>query len=437
MSKINFYIKDYQNTSANSGLNFSVIGGTTWSSSATIMDTVYDTVASVKLGNLNDTFSFKIDNIGSRNKDTFRLQDKIQIYQLFDSATASSSNILFTGLVKAIEERVDEQKQFLNIKGVSFDEMITNGLCFVDLVDVTVFQFLQQCVVSLQNYTKPNAGTAEFYLKWNSGNPTTKAYNSLTGLYDGADLPKMLGGGRVSYFNKTLNQLLNLFLNEQYTGDGRYFWYVNTDGELVIRKMVYNPIGSLTEGTDNILSRNMTVDTTQIYNCIVVQAGTDPAGRAISTFYQDAMLTAQYGVRPFLLKTNDANTLIEQERKANPSSWTSTSLYPSSYPYTCSWKDENSAVVTASSDSDFVTKFRTEVKRRGRNNATYFVSAHSKGMRQFIFELPPTNNFHLGDIVTCNFPSYNIQNFNIRIYQIDYSYNSTILTFKEEYLYAV
>ena len=437
MSTINFRLDDYQNTSAYSGLNFSVIGGVTWSTIPVTLNTIYDYRSSIKLGNLNDTFEFKIDNNNSRNKDSFRLQDKILQYCLINGASISSSNLVMTGLVKAIEERVDGGKQYLNIKGVSFDEMITNGLVINDMTNITVFEFLKQSVLSLQTYTKPNSGTSEFYLKWNADNPLLNKYNVLTNSYDGDPLPKLLGGGRVSYFNKTLNQLLNIFLNEQYTGDGRYYYYVNTIGELVIRKMLFVPSASLTEGIDNILSRNMTVDTTMIYNNIIVQAGYDPAGRAISTFYQDTTLTAQYGVRPYLLKTTDSNTLIEQERKANPNNWVSTSQYPNSYPYTCSWKDSGNNMVTASSNSDFVDKFRTEVKRRGLNNATYFVSSHSKGMRQFVIELVPTINFHLGDIVSCNFSSYNISNFPIRIYQIDFGYDNTVLTLKEEYLYAI
>ena len=427
---VNYSVQDYQNTQSNAGLNFSVIGGTVWSSTPVTMDTVYDPSISMKLGNLNDTFSFKIDNINNRNKDTFRLQDKLQFNLLIDSASAVSSNWIFTGLVKAIEERTDERNNFLTIKGVSFDELVTNGLvAAVDLSNVTIFQFLYACVLNLQAYTKPNA-TSQFYLKWNSGNPMLKKYNPLTGNYDGDNLPAVLGGGQISYYNKTLDQLLNIFLNDQYTGDGRYYWYVNPQQELVIRKMIFSPVGSLTEGVDDIISYNMTVDTTQIYNTIVVQAGNDPNGRAISTFYQDAMLTAQYGVRPFLLKTNDANRLMEQERKMQPSKWSSVSSYPS-YPYTPSWGG------SCSSNSDWVTSFRNQVKIVGKISGSNFVSQHSKGMRQFVIELRPRVDFKLGDIITCTFPSYNISNFNIRIYQIDYSYDNLILTLKEEYLYAV
>jgi hypothetical protein len=436
MTFVKYVINDYQNTSSYSGLNFSVIGGTTWSLTPWEVTTAYDLRLSRKLGNLNDTWDFKIDNIGNRNKDTFRLQDKMVFSLSLNSSSVSGSQV-FSGMVKAIEERCDEKGPFLNIKGVSFDEFVTNGLCYVDETDVTVFQFLERATLSLQNRTKPNDSTGQFYLKWNSGNPSTQAYNSITGNYDGVALPKFLGGGKVSYYNKTLDQLLNTFLNEQYTGDGRYYWYVNVDQELVIRKMLFNSVATIIEGTTDMISYQLTVDTTQIYNLVIVQAGSDPNGRAISTYADDSMLIAQYGVRPFLLKTNDSNILSEQERKVNSSYWSTTSQYPITYPYTCGWKDENDAVVTATNDADFLNKFRTEVKRRGKNNALFFISSHSKGMRQFTIELPPQLTYRLGDIISCTFPSYNISNFPIRVYQIDYSYDNVVLTLKEEYLYAI
>lgn len=431
MSTINHKLTVYTNTSTVADNNWSTIGGVTWSSTPWYPSTIMDPRISIKLGNLNDTFEFKIDNINNRNINTFRLQDKIVFNQLLDGASVDGSNQLMTGLVKSVHERVEERGAVLTIKGVSFDEIITNGLEFADLTNVTIFEFLSYCLTSLKQRAPA------FPLEWDSGNPLLYKYNPSTGNYDGDAYPKVFGGGRISYFNKTMDQLLNYFLNDAYTGDGRYYWYISKDAKLVIRKMTYNSKGSITEGATNMLSYNCTVNTNEIFNAIVVQAGYDPAGNAVSTYQQNDTSVAQYGIKPYLLKTNDCNTLLQAERLAQPSKWTNTSTYPSSYPYTCSWKVGGVAVI-ATSNSDFVSKFRTQIKDVvGKASANEFISKHSRGMREVTIELPPTNMWSLGDIVNLTIPSYGLINFPIRIYQIDYTYDNTLLTLKEEVLYAI
>lgn len=432
MSTITHKLTIYPNTSPVKDNNYSTIGGVSWSNTPWYPTTIYDPKISIKLGNLNDIFEFKIDNINNRSINLFNLQDKIVFNQLINGESVTGSNQLMTGLVKSVHERLDERGPYLVIKGVSFDEMITNGLEFADLQNVTIFQFLNYCLNSLKNRNP------SFPLEWDSGNPLLYKYNPTTGNYDGAALPKVFGGGRISYYNKSMDQLLNYFLNDAYTGDGRYYWYVSPDAKLVIRRMLYSAKSTIIEGVTPILSMNCSVNTNEIFNACVVQSGFDPAGNAISSYHDNPISIAQYGIRPYLLKTNDANTLAQQERLANPGSFNNTSTYPTAYPYTCSWKDTNGNTVTASSNSDYVSKFRTQVKDViAKFSADNFIAAHSRGMKEITIELLPTNAYRLGDIVSLTLPSYNLTNFPIRIYQIDYSYDNTVLTLKEEVLYAI
>lgn len=431
MATLNMQVIQYVNTSVTKDLNLSIVGDVTWSTTPTYPNYIYDQKVSLKLGELNDTFSFKIPNINGTYINSFNLQDKIQIYYLLNSATADSTNLIMPGLIKRIEERVTEGKgKELTISGVSFGELMVNGLTFADVSNVTAFEYIQAAL----NNVKLNV--PKFPVTWNAGNPLLYKYSGESGgdqVFAGAAFPDIFGGGSVSYFNKSLNKILERFLNEDYTGDGRYFWYINTQNELVIRKRMTVITGNITEGTDAIVSMQIDNDTSDIRNFIVVKCGNDPAGHPITTSYRDNVSMAQYGMRYWLLKTADAGDLLEQ-CKNSTASWSSTSMYPPAYPFTCPWKDINNATVTASSDSDFVAKFRTQVKVLGENNGKQFAASHNKGYKRIVLELPPTLNWKIGDIINCTIPSYNLTNFRIRVYEIEYNNNSTILTLKEEFL---
>jgi hypothetical protein len=420
------YPVQYINTSANPDLNLSIIGNVTWSTTPSYPAYTYDQNITLNLGSLNDTFSFKVPNYNNAQRSNYRLQDKILLYQLLNGASIDPSNLMIYGLVKKIEERTTDSKQKeLTISGVSFSEVMTQAVTFADQTNVTCFEFIKK----LFDTIKANMPT--FPVTWDPNNPLTKKYNPVTKIYDGLDLPKMNSGGSVSYFNWSMDRYLDRFLNETYTGDGRYFWYVDQNNQLCIRKMLQDPLGNITEGVDKITSFNITMDTSDIRNWILVKCGNDANGNPVTTYYYNPVSAAQYGLRYYMIKTTDADDLIQACRKS-VSGWDTTSSFPPVYPFILPWNGASVANNKAFNDA-----LRAQAKVQGKNNGEAFANSHNKGWKQVTIELPPTMNWHMGDIISLTFPSYGLNDLRIRVYTIQYTNTSTVLTLKEEYLFAI
>lgn len=215
------------------------------------------------------------------------------------------------------------------------------------------------------------------------------------------------------------------YLTPQYTGDGQYYWYVNTSNELVIRAYNDFTTGTITEGTD-IVNAKYSYDN-RIYNFVVVKCGFDPANRPITSRAVDYSSIAKHGMKYYILVDNTiAETLLSQDglTTGNP--------YPASYLHTCSWKDESGNIVQASSDSDYRAKFRAQVKVVGAKYGSDFIEINSGLLKKFSIVLLPTFGYLPGQVYKVTAPSYNINNKNMRITDVQYSNVNTVLTLKED-----
>jgi hypothetical protein len=80
--------------------------------------------------------------------------------------------------------------------------------------------------------------------------PSAK-YNSATGNYDGDAFPVLNGGNQVSDYYRSLSSVLDKYLQNDYTGDGRYYWYIDSNKVLQIKKRsVGANVAVLTRGVD-------------------------------------------------------------------------------------------------------------------------------------------------------------------------------------------
>jgi hypothetical protein len=389
----------------------------TWSSTPSVISDAYDVNVGFRVGELNDTFDFKVDNTNNLNINNYNVQDKITIHFLLNGDTYSNSNMIINGMVKEINEVINERGKILEITGVSFGEITTTGLVFATSINKNVMQHLNTCLESIR------LRNSNFNIEWDSNNPTVKS--------DGTSFPALNGGGEVRDYDKSLNKLLEKYLIDEYTEDGNYYWYVSTDNKLVIRKRTITTTSTLTEGTDNIISAKFEVDASKIYNFIVVKCGKDPKGRPISTKYDDPVSRAKYGFKYYMLIDETiASDLLEKER-AN-GSFAQDSNYPNSYPYTVTWKDSTGSAITVNSDTEFTEEFRLEVKRRGKGRGRDYAVNYSEKLIKASIVMVPTNTFTIASMIACTFPSYNISNKNMRCIEIQYSDENTLLILQEE-----
>jgi hypothetical protein len=358
-----------------------------------IVTECFDIQASMVLGESKDTFSFKIPNPRGSKKQQFNAQDLIAIYLLINNETPQNSNLIFYGILKKVVGDFSSKGKYLRVEGVSFGEITTTALVFYDPGNNTqnVMQYLQGCLNSVE------LRNTNFTVTWDSGNPTIPS--------TGGTFPDFTtAAARMRDYDKSLASLLDKYLTNDYTNDGRYYWYVNKEKKLVIRsRKTSNPIDTWTEGV-SFKSIKFNIDTSKVYNFIVVKCGWDNNNNQVTTRYDDPVSRAKNGFRYYLIVDNNITKELQK-----------TGLY---------------------SDND---DLRAEAKRIGENRAKDFGSAHNKGVLEATCILTPTTNYTVGDVINLTTTSYatidypnGLTNYPMRIKSIQYTKNSLLVTLAEE-----
>jgi hypothetical protein len=382
---VKFILKRYAST-----------GDGVWSGSATTVTDAYDIKTSMAMGTAQDVCSFKVPNGRDRNIANYARQDKIEIYLSKNGAAASSSTLLMVGLIKNITEQVNNKGKYLLIDAVSFSEVATNALVFATTGtshSMDVMEFLQACLnsVTLRN--------GNFNVTWKSSNPTQK-WNSTAGDYTGGAFSTINGGDEVREFDKSLMDILDRYLTNEYTGDGKYYWFINKDNELVVNKrIVGNAVGTLVEGVD-FKTGKFTYDIKDVKNYVIVKCGLDIGNpqAQITTRADDPVSRAKNGFKYYML--------IDTQSRA-------TVLAENNYGGT------NAG-------------FREAVKAKGRVNGENFIKLYKEGVHTATVSMAPTLNYSIGDSVYITAPSFELSSQKMRVREVIWDIDSTTLVLVEE-----
>ena len=370
-----------------------------WSTTPTYITTGFDIEVSTALGETKDTFSLKILNTNNTPFTQISVQDKLEIRLLINNDTPSASNLLIVGIIKQISEQVSDKTKVLRIEGASFGEIASTGLVFFNTPtshSMTVMDFLSNCVNSVQLRNRNRSNTR--LVTWSSSNPVLK-YDNTTNTYTGAAFPVLNSGNQVREFDKSLAAVLDKYLVNDYTGDGKYFWYVNSSNEVVVRKRyvgITNPV-KIEEGV-NIITHKTGLDIGDVKNYVIVKCGKDYNNRPITTRADDPVSRSKHGFKYFILTDEQ----IAQKIK-------NTGIY----------EGDNDAL-------------REAVKEAGRAAGEDFIALHNTGVVKIDLTLAPTIAFSVGDKVQVTIPSYNLTNKQLRVKEISWDIDSTNITLIEE-----
>ncbi|RLC73997.1 MAG: hypothetical protein DRI61_17425 [Chloroflexi bacterium] len=326
--------------------------------------------------------------------------------------------MLINGLIKKVDETTTDKGRTLNISGVSFNEITTNGLSFATETNVDVMQFLS----SLINSTGLRNGN----FKVTANLPTTKR--------DGSSFPKLLGGETIQEFDKSLGSLLDKYLQDEYTKDGRYIWYVNNDKELVaVPREGGVTTASLIEGEDFKVS-NYKTNSDDVRNFIIVKCGLDAKNNPTTANADDPVSRAKLGFKfHFIIDNSITNKLILKERDTNPADFPNGSKLPSSFPYTTVWGVTIPDTGDLDDDQDaYNESLRVQAKDDGRKIGLDFIAANSKGFKEITISMPPNVDYDLADKILITSDSYNLTNIEMRISQINWSISGVDIILKEE-----
>lgn len=356
----------------------------TWDSGI-VVTYAYDIKANQSLGEMNDTWSFKISNVRNIYSDYFTPMDRVEIYELINGASIASSNMIMNGLLKTVTEDITENGKTLRIEGKSFGEMATNAIVFFNTPvshSLNVFQFIEGCLESIKLFDSKFGITGINY-------PTLKT--------SGGAFPILRGGQQIKEFNKSFAYIMKTYLIPDNTGDGLYYWYVDNNKILQIKPRLGTLIKTTwSEGVDFKTAR-FRRNTEDIKNFIVVKCGLDKNNDPITTRYDDAASRAKYGFKYYMIVDMSISSKV-------------IAAYPS-------WTND---------------QVRTEAIAQGKEAGRTFANAHNKGLIELSVTMAPTVSYQVGDLIRINAPSYNLSNYSMRIKSIDWDIEGTDITLVEE-----
>jgi hypothetical protein len=391
-----------------------------WSDTPVTLSNATNKNAKISVGESNDDANFRLLISRDNAYDVVGEEDKVEFYNLVNTSVASSSNLIFSGIIKNLSYDLTTNGNFVNVKCNSFNEVVTRGIVFIDVNNVNVMQFLQAALDSTKNFNLNNS----FDVTWDSAfNPTTKE--------DGSAFPLLNSGSSVKEYYKSLNKVISDYLIPDNTGDGNYYWWITPDNKFRVAKNRDATISSLTltEGSD-FVSVKRTMDSSEVVNFVIVRCGTAPNGDGITTRDQDPVSTTKHGLRfKYIVDMNITSNLIATEKKNNSSSFNDNDLFPNSYPYTITtWTDADGQIVSGA--DAWVSKVKKEARRIGKTRASDLISKYGDGVLKYSFNMKPTISFSVGTKVRLVISSIGV-NDDFEVTDVFYDENGVLVTVKE------
>ena len=362
-------------------------------------------------GSKKDTFKFSLMN--SYNKyytagATIEKGDRIKIYQN-SSNTFTDTELLIDGVVTAIKNQNDTSKM-LTIEGKSRTEQFLEGLTFISNDTLLTPAEILENALNFHNNNNEN-----FQVTWSNTNPSAKSDSTAFPTY------------YVEDFYKPMVQLFEKYSSNEYTKDGQYFYYINDDNEVIWNKKLTSSSSTLTESQCESVAINDNSDF--VLNSIVINCGLSPGGKRVRTYYFDYDSRAQNGAKwKYLTSTNRiVNDLLQAERNKNPSSFDNdNSVFPNSYPYTARWGS------SASSDSTWDDIVTEEAKRKGLEEGKAYAQGVNQSRLNVTARMPFNKDYEIMEVITCTFPSHNVNGKLLRVTDIQYTDYNTIYTLLED-----
>ena len=393
----------------------------TWSGTPDVLTTYQDPQVSSKVGDSVDTFSFKVHNFNNEFDNYFKVSDKILISRVVNSSTLAGSDLLVTGIIKALPNDESGTQDLIRVEGVNFSETLARALVFVDGNSLTIPNFIKQAINHVGAYND------NFKVTWHPDNPTVKT--------DGSAFPVVTE----RWYNKSLLKLIEKYSSKTATEDTNYYWYIDNDNRLVWRARQATVSNSFNVATDKYKSIKTKKDTKDVYNFVIMKGGTTPGGTAISTRVVNNVSMAKHGFKPYIIVSNAgyAKTLISGDLGVD-----ATSSYPSSYPFTTTWVSSitsadapsctKDSTITINSNGEYNTAIKREAKFLLEEEATRFLDVRGKGKLMCEITFQAGKGWAIGDVINVTIPSIGKLNNPMRVSEAQYHTDTDTYTLIED-----
>jgi len=376
----------------------------------------------------------------------FEEDDVVRIFRVNNTTSFAVTDIILEGTIHRIRGTNNPDQWTLSISGESFLTQVFKGLVFTRPSGSLDYahQYIQDVIAQINQFNQERLIHGENAGEWTAiGNAETTLDIQYT----------------MSY--KTAIEIIEDLSTDKHTGNGQYMYYLlyNSDDDRYEFNWVAKSATSdytLTEGTDKITSVKLTVDSDEVINAAIYNCGQDCEGNAMEFLFTD--FTSGGGSKwKYLTATNTiAESLINNEFENNTAQWDyqtladgtlkRTSNYPNSYvapgAYTMQFNDrdadgsKNASALTPTSDTNFNDYIWTESRWQGWANAKAIIDVLKDPKKKLIVDMDygsDTNSSYLvGNVVTCNFPSFGLDEVKLRIQEIKYTLTGTVLHLSED-----
>jgi len=344
------------------------------------------------------------------------LRDKVIIKREVNSTQFDSDSVVMNGAINKLPPEYKSGESTITVKGNNYSKTLMDAIVFEDVRQDRVDEAFQKALNSIKNYSQ------DFGVDWNSNNPTTKQ--------DGTEYP--LVGER--WYNKPMRKVLEEYTKAQNTGDGDYYWYVDSNNELVWRPEDNEVSSSITQGFPyKMISEKR--DTEDVVNFVRVKGGTLPTGDVVEARYIDFGSAGKNGLRHKVIQgaenyvKNQHNQTMANigaaEKDLRPSDVNGFS-YPLS-PSVIAWDAEQDIT----SDEEYFRELKAAVKPKLRDDGEAYVDNNSNGYLELEFEINPQQNiFQVGELF--DFQLDNFENQPYRVQEVQYGHSIDVIRVRED-----
>jgi hypothetical protein len=410
-----------------------------------VLDDAYNINIIQGMGDRKDTASFSLINAGNKYfngkvLDGFNLGDNIKIYFSKNAEVDTSTDLVFDGMLIEPPQTIGDNGRAIQIKCKSRTEYLFEALVLIDKQNATPPAIVKEIIDAVNNL---NLNVSKFQLNYSYGT------SIVTSKSDGSSFSNIAGFGGIY---KVANLLLERISSMDFVNDprGSYIYYVDKNNTFHWTYRGATPSTStITEGKEpnNIKIQYSGED---VVNMVIVNVGADPAGRGNTILVPDYASITKHGIKAkYVTETsNISHELMQTERNQNPDSFDDASgFYPTdaalSAGYTTYWKstktdNENEPTCTAEQSVSGITSkalylfaVRREAEWLGEKVGKKIIDALKNPRYKVTVELPRTTDYAIGDLITVNSPSHNL-NKDLRCVAITHTDSTTELDLEEE-----
>jgi len=163
-----------------------------------------------------------------------------------------------------------------------------------------------------------------------------------------------------------------------------------------------------------------------VINSLIINCGYTPYNKPIRTYAFDSSSRAKHGAKwKYYTKSNTiANDLIKAEEAATSSF--EGKKFPPSYPYVTLWG------TSTANDEEFNSAIRDKATEKGKLEGKKYLQNTNEARITITATLKFNGLYSIGSVLSCTFPSHNLNGFPLRITDIQYTDYTTTLTLLED-----